>query len=110
MLLRVLYRGDIGNAFLDGQLISDNFCNGDVWDIRLDPCADALRTNPLVLVLTPVKKNVTVDASAMAGLRETADAEDAALLSAWLVTVDDFPVRQLKPQSHSTRQTPDIGA
>ena len=109
VLLRVLYRGDIGNAFLDGQLISDNFCNGDVWDIRLDPCADALRTNPLVLVLTPVKKNVTVDASAMAGLRETADAEDAALLSAWLVTVDDFPVRQHKPHSPSTRQTPDMG-
>ena len=89
VLLRVRYQGDIGHAFADGQLISDNFCNGDVWDIRLDCYEEALQRDPLVLYLTPVKKNVTVDTSAMAGLQERADTEAAQLLSATLVAVDD---------------------
>lgn len=92
VLLRVRYRGDIGNAFVDGQLISDHFCNGDTWDIRLDCYADELRSAPLLLYLTPVKENVTVDASAMAGLREHADITEAVLRSAELVSVDDVPV------------------
>ncbi len=93
VLLRVLYRGDIGNAFADSRLISDNFCNGDSWDIRLDCYAEALEKEPLVLYLTPVKKNVTVDASAMAGLQEQAETEEVRLLSAELVTVDDYIFR-----------------
>ena len=92
VLLRVRYRGDIGNAFVDGQLISDHFCNGDAWDIRLDCYADELRSAPLLLYLTPVKENVTVDASAMAGLQEHADITEAVLRSAELISVDDVPV------------------
>ena len=38
-LLRVRYHGDIGHAFAGNELISDNFCNGDAWDIRLDTSA-----------------------------------------------------------------------
>ncbi len=90
--LRVRYRGDIGCAFVKGRLISDNFCNGGEWDIRLDSEAEDLREAPLVLYLTPVRRNVTVDASAMAGLRETADSEAAALESAKLLLTDDYPV------------------
>ena len=92
VLLRVRYRGDIGNAFVDGQLISDHFCNGDAWDIRLDCYADELRSAPLLLYLTPMKENVTVDASAMAGLQEHADITEAVLRSAELISVDDVPV------------------
>ena len=93
-LLRVRYRGDIGSAFAGNELISDNFCNGAPWDIRVDCYADILRGQPLVLYLTPVKKNVTVDASAMAGLQEKAELEASELLSAELVLVDDFTVRE----------------
>lgn len=92
VLLRVRYRGDIGNAFVNGQLISDHFCNGDAWDIRLDCYADELRSAPLLLYLTPMKENVTVDASAMAGLQEHADITEAVLRSAELISVDDVPV------------------
>lgn len=92
VMLRVRYRGDVGHAFAGNELISDNFCNGGVWDIRLDHRAEALRQAPLVLYLTPVKKNVTVDASAMAGLQEKAVTEAAELLSADLLTVDDYPL------------------
>jgi len=93
-LLRVRYRGDVGHAFAGNALISDNFCNGAPWDIRVDCWADALKDQPLVLYLTPVKTNVTVDASAMAGLRERADTEAAELLGAEWILVDDFTLRE----------------
>ena len=93
-LLRVSYRGDVGCAFAGNALISDNFCNGVPWDIRVDCCAEALQKQPLVLYLTPIRKNVTVDASAMAGLREKADAEAAELLSAEWILVDDYVVQK----------------
>ena len=92
-MLRVRYHGDVGYAFAGNELISDNFCNGDIWDIRLDCYAEALNQAPLVLYLTPIKKNVTVDASAMAGLQEKADSEAAELLSVELVIIDDYPIR-----------------
>ena len=92
-MLRVRYHGDVGYAFAGTELISDNFCNGDIWDIRLDCYAEALNQAPLVLYLTPIKKNVTVDASAMAGLQEKADSEAAELLSVELVIIDDYPIR-----------------
>ena len=93
VLLRVTYRGDIGHAFVGGELISDNFCNGAPWDIRVDCCAEALRRAPLTLYLTPIREGVTVDASAMAGLRERAEVTDAALLTAELIPVDDVPIQ-----------------
>ncbi len=92
VLLRVRYQGDIGSAFVNGRLISDNFCNGADWDIRVDCCAKELADDPLVLYLTPVRQNVTVDVSAMAGLKETADIMEGWLISAKLVTVDDIPI------------------
>ena len=91
-MLRVRYHGDVGYAFAGNELISDNFCNGDIWGIRLDCYAEALNQAPLVLYLTPIKKNVTVDASAMAGLQEKADLEAAELLSVDLVIIDDYPI------------------
>ena len=94
VLLRVRYRGDIGHAFVKGELISDNFCNGDAWDIRVDCYADSLKEEPLVLYLTPVKENVTVDVSAMAGLKERADVTEGQLISAELVTMDDYPIAE----------------
>ncbi len=91
-LLRVRYRGDIGSAFAAGEMISDNFCNGSEWDIRLDPYAEDLKKRPLVIYLTPVRKGVAVDVSAMAGLAERADTEEAELLSAELVCADDYVI------------------
>ena len=94
VLLRVRYRGDVGSAFAGNELISDNFCNGDDWDIRVDGCADTLKKQPLVLYLTPVRKNITVDVSAMAGLQEKAEREAACLLSAEWIAVDDVAVTE----------------
>ncbi|MBQ8962720.1 MAG: beta-galactosidase, partial [Clostridia bacterium] len=92
VLLRVDYRGDIGHAFIGGELISDNFSNGAPWDIRVDDRAEALKDDPLVIYITPAKEGVVVDASAMAGLRERAGSLTAELISARWVAVDDVPI------------------
>ena len=92
VLLRVDYRGDIGHAFVNGELISDNFANGAPWDIRVDDHAKALQENPLVIYITPAKEDVVVDASSMAGLRERVGHLTAELISAKWIIVDDYPV------------------
>ncbi len=91
VLLRVEYVGDIGHAFINGQMISDNFANGAAWDVRLDCHAAALARDPLTLYITPIRENVTVDvSSAMAGRLERAEGLRAELLRATLVPVDEF--------------------
>ncbi len=90
VLLRVSYVGDIGHAFIHGQMISDNFANGAAWDIRLDCYAADLARDPLTIYITPIKAHVTVDvSSAMAGRMEKAEGLKAELICAELIQVDD---------------------
>ena len=93
VMLRLRYRGDIGHVFLNGKLIDDQMCNGAPWEIRLDPYAGEMGREPLTVYITPVKKNVVVDASAMAGLHEHADIQEAELISAEWAMVDDTVIR-----------------
>lgn len=89
VLLRLNYVGDIGHAFINGQMINDNFANGAAWDVRLDCYADELASNPLVIYITPRKAHVTVDvSSAMAGRMEKATGLTAELFSAEIIVVD----------------------
>ena len=92
-MLRLTYRGDIGHVFLNGQLIDDQMANGAPWEIRLDPYADGIAENPITVYITPIKKNVVVDASAMAGVQEHAEGLVAELLTAEWAFVDDETVR-----------------
>ena len=91
VLLRVRYTGDIGSAFIDGELIGDHFCNGGVWELRLDDHAAALRDHPLTLYLTPLREgaNVRVD-SPMAARSEDAAHAHAALHEVWLQPVQEI--------------------
>lgn len=90
MLLRLTYQGDIGHAFADNALISDNLCNGAPWDIRVD--GQTPKDGMLTVYITPKKENIVVDASAMAGLQEHARITDAALLRAEWIAVENCPV------------------
>lgn len=90
------YIGDIGNALIDTEMISDNFCNNDKWDVRIDSHSDALQKNPLVILLTPIKKNVTIDYSAMAALKEHTEVQEEQLLSAEIVPVDDYLIPDIE--------------
>lgn len=73
--LQIEYTGDIGNAFLNGRLISDNFANGAVWEIGLKDFADELENGCITLYLVPLKEGARVNVeSAMAARSEEVDA------------------------------------
>ena len=57
IFLRVDYVGDIGEAYIDGVLVSDNFCNGTTWEIGLKRFAEKLADHELVLHITPLRKD-----------------------------------------------------
>ena len=68
--LQIDYRGDIGMLFLNDQMISDNFCNGDTWEVGLLEHKDKL-PGTMVLKITPIKEGANVNVeSAMAARNE----------------------------------------
>ncbi|MHA6524961.1 beta-galactosidase [Tessaracoccus sp. G1721] len=60
VLVRVTWTGDVGRAVLGGEVISDHFWHGRVWDIDVTPHRDTLRTRPLELQLLPWRKETGV--------------------------------------------------
>ena len=68
MLLQIEYKGDIGQAFIDGILIADNFSNLATWEIGLGDIWNRKMGRKLTIVITPLKENVEIDVSStMAG-------------------------------------------
>ena len=68
--LQINYRGDIGMLFLNGVMISDNFCNGDTWEVGLLEHRDKL-PGSLVLKISPIREGANVNVeSAMAARNE----------------------------------------
>ena len=68
--LQIHYRGDIGMLFLNDILISDNFCNGDTWEVGLLEHWDKL-PGSLVLKISPIREGANVNVeSAMAARNE----------------------------------------
>ena len=73
--LQMDYSGDIGNAFIDGRLIHDNFCNGGTWEIGLKDFTEDLADYPMTIYITPLKEGARVNVeSAMAARNEEAKA------------------------------------
>ena len=72
VLLQVNYTGDIGHAFINGTMISDNFCNGATWEIGLMEHKELLKQFPLCLYITPIKEgtNVNVESTMAARLEK----------------------------------------
>src|SRR5688572_1125864 len=67
IILSISYRGDVGNATIDGALISDNFANGAPWEIGLRRHAERLREQAIDLYITPLRQGqAVVSDSAMA--------------------------------------------
>ena len=79
-LLCVDYTGDIGSAFINGDMINDNFCNHSTWKIGLRTFARRLEKHPLTISITPLRegRNVNVE-SAMAARMENAEKYTAEL-------------------------------
>ncbi|MCD8067445.1 MAG: beta-galactosidase, partial [Lachnospiraceae bacterium] len=73
--LQLSYSGDIGQAFIDGRLIHDNFANGAVWEIGLKDFEKELADNCVTVYITPLREGVNVNVeSAMAARREEVNA------------------------------------
>ena len=95
-LLRMEYEGDVGHAFLDGELLSDNFANGAPWEVRLDHRRQELAHGPLTVYITPIREGTrVVSDSPMAALSESSTSQHAALLSARLRRIGQFPLLTL---------------
>jgi beta-galactosidase len=55
VLLQIDYLGDIGQAFVNGKLIADNFYNGTTWEIGLREAAPTLPE--MLITVTPITQN-----------------------------------------------------
>ena len=81
-LLRIEYTGDVGSAFINGRMISDNFSNGAVWEIGLKEFAEELKREEVTVYITPLKEGANVNVeSAMAARSEEVKACIAELKS-----------------------------
>lgn len=86
------YVGDIGHLFINGELISDNYCNGTTWISRIDDRFSELQNAPLTLYITPLRENAKITSDSMAARFETAENTLASLKKVTLRTVDDFEI------------------
>lgn len=92
-LLQVEYDGDIGNAFINGRMIHDNFSNGAVWEIGLREFAGELKTQCITLYIVPLKEGVSVNVeSAMAARSEEVEHIIAELRDVRIQPVYEFAV------------------
>ncbi len=80
--LQIQYQGDIAGAFIDGDMISDHFCNGAPWEIALREFKPRLQNQPLTILITPLKQGSSVNVeSAMAGRVEEVNGITGAIQS-----------------------------
>ncbi|MCD7957277.1 MAG: beta-galactosidase [Lachnospiraceae bacterium] len=71
VMLQIEYIGNIGNAFLNDRMISDNFSNGAVWEIGLNDFISELKENRITIYIVPLKEGANVNVeSAMAARME----------------------------------------
>lgn len=86
--LQIEYTGDIGNAFINGRMIHDNFANGAVWEIGLKDFAQELQKERITVYIVPLKEGAKVNVeSAMAARKEEALTYVAELKSVRLQSV-----------------------
>lgn len=92
-LLRIDYEGDIGYAFHDGDLMSDNFCNGAPWEFGLKAYEKEVLDEGLYIYVSPIRKGSKVNsASSMAARFETFDHAHAKIRSIDVVPVFDVKI------------------
>ena len=89
--LQISYRGDIGTLWLGNEMISDNFCNEDTWEVGLLEHKDRLDA-PMTLYIAPIREGANVNVeSAMAARNEEVKA-----LIAELKDITVKPVYEVK--------------
>jgi hypothetical protein len=93
-ILRVEYEGDIGNAYAGGALVSDNFSNGEAWDIDLLRVDGDPLSKGLVLDVRPTRVGGKVRSdTSMAGRSAEAERELGSILGLRAMIVRDAVLR-----------------
>ncbi len=93
LFLRIAYEGDVGYAFINGEMIHDNFCNGAPWEIDLYPYREKLLKHGMYLYISPRKSGAYIDnSSAMAARFEVVKEQVARIDSVSLEAVKRIPV------------------
>jgi hypothetical protein len=93
ILLSIEYEGDIGNAFIDGRLVADDFSNGEPWEIGLRRFRPRIEENGLYVHVTPRREGtLVVHESGMAAQQElkgrhVAEIRSVTAIAARVVTV-----------------------
>ncbi|WP_052712087.1 beta-galactosidase [Domibacillus indicus] len=77
-LLQVHYNGDIGYAFMNNELIHDNFHNGAAWEIGLKHLQQELKDQPIYLFISPIKEKKVVKSDSPMAARSEAAAKETA--------------------------------
>lgn len=95
VLLRIDYAGDIGFAYIDGELINDNFSNGVTWEIGLKMFQEQLIEKGMYLYISPIRKGSVVNShTTMAGWSENAKELIAVIGSITAVPVSELTWNQ----------------
>lgn len=82
LLLQIDYAGDIGYAFIDGELIHDNFCNNNTWEIGLQQHKQDLLAKGMYLYISPLKEGSFVKSdSPMAARAQVINKQIAEIIS-----------------------------
>lgn len=93
VLLQVDYQGDIGYAFISGELIHDNFYNGDTWEISLKKHKADLLNKGMYIYISPQKNDSFIKSdSSMAARFEVAKEQIANIKSIKAKAVYDINV------------------
>ncbi|GAF64375.1 beta-galactosidase [Bacillus sp. TS-2] len=80
LLIKVDYVGDIGYAYIDGELIHDHFYNGGTWEIGLKKHEEKLKTKEIYLYVSPYREGSYVKSdSPMAARTEMSEKKIATL-------------------------------
>ncbi len=80
VLLHIDYVGDIGQAYIDGKLVHDNFYNGTGWEIGLRHLEQKRGTKDLLIMIVPIEKQLGTQRYVPTGMafRPDLDAEHIA--------------------------------
>jgi hypothetical protein len=91
LILAIQYRGDIAHLFIDGDMIADNFCNGQQWETGLRLFEKRLTGERITLLITPLKEgsNINVE-STMAGRKEEVNKMVASVEKIFLKPVYEY--------------------
>ncbi len=86
-LLRIDYIGDMGQAYIDGKLVHDNFYNGTSWEIGLGHLEPKLTGKEQLIMIVPIEKQSGVQRYVPTGMAFRPDSDGERIGSVNQITI-----------------------